>query len=99
MLPRWQVAGGFVTGQLEVSLDHWVTRWLDSNPTGTVVEVGSGLNTRYERIDNGTARSLTSPWPVFAVGSQSSRRCSALIAQSRLVEWRGWPDLEPAEGS
>jgi O-methyltransferase involved in polyketide biosynthesis len=36
--------------------DHWVTRWLAANPTGTVVEVGAGLNTRFERIDNGTAR-------------------------------------------
>jgi O-methyltransferase involved in polyketide biosynthesis len=36
--------------------DRWVGRWLELNPTGTVVEVGAGLNTRYERLDNGCAR-------------------------------------------
>ncbi|MGE3620917.1 MAG: class I SAM-dependent methyltransferase [Acidimicrobiia bacterium] len=36
--------------------DHWVARWLADNPTGTVVEVGAGLNTRHERLDDGTAR-------------------------------------------
>lgn len=36
--------------------DHWVARWLDDHPTGTVVEIGAGLNTRYERLDNGRAR-------------------------------------------
>jgi O-methyltransferase involved in polyketide biosynthesis len=35
--------------------DHWVGRWLDAHPTGTVVEIGAGLNTRYERLDNGRA--------------------------------------------
>jgi O-methyltransferase involved in polyketide biosynthesis len=37
-------------------VDHWVARWLDAHPAGTVVEVGAGLNTRYERLDNGRAR-------------------------------------------
>ena len=36
--------------------DRWVARWLAENPTGTVVEIGAGLNTRHERLDNGTAR-------------------------------------------
>jgi O-methyltransferase involved in polyketide biosynthesis len=36
--------------------DRWVSRWLADNPTGTVVEIGAGLNTRHERLDNGTAR-------------------------------------------
>jgi O-methyltransferase involved in polyketide biosynthesis len=36
--------------------DHWVGRWLDAHPTGMVVELGAGLNTRYERLDNGRAR-------------------------------------------
>lgn len=36
--------------------DRWISRWLAENPTGTVVEVGAGLNTRHERLDNGTAR-------------------------------------------
>jgi O-methyltransferase involved in polyketide biosynthesis len=36
--------------------DLWVDRWLDLHPAGTVVEIGVGLNTRYERLDNGRAR-------------------------------------------
>jgi O-methyltransferase involved in polyketide biosynthesis len=36
--------------------DRWIARWLEANPTGTVVEIGAGLNTRFERLDNGTAR-------------------------------------------
>ncbi|GAB2965452.1 class I SAM-dependent methyltransferase [Streptomyces pseudoechinosporeus] len=38
--------------------DRWVTDFLAEHPTGTVVELGTGLNTRYERVDNGKARWL-----------------------------------------
>jgi O-methyltransferase involved in polyketide biosynthesis len=37
-------------------LDHWIAAWLADNPDGTVVEIGAGLNTRFERVDNGRAR-------------------------------------------
>jgi O-methyltransferase involved in polyketide biosynthesis len=33
--------------------DLWVRSFLDAHPAGTVVEVGCGLNTRLERVDNG----------------------------------------------
>jgi O-methyltransferase involved in polyketide biosynthesis len=33
--------------------DQWVKKFLLSHPEGTVVEIGSGLNTRFERLDNG----------------------------------------------
>ncbi len=33
--------------------DRWVKKFLLSHPEGTVVEIGSGLNTRFERLDNG----------------------------------------------
>ncbi|WP_031475521.1 class I SAM-dependent methyltransferase [Streptomyces bicolor] len=36
--------------------DRWVAHFLAEHPTGTVVEIGTGLNTRYERTDNGRAR-------------------------------------------
>ncbi|CAL9648928.1 hypothetical protein SUDANB145_06544 [Streptomyces sp. enrichment culture] len=36
--------------------DHWVSEFLSGSPEGTVVELGAGLNTRHERIDNGRAR-------------------------------------------
>lgn len=37
-------------------LDQWVKAFLDTHPTGTVIEIGAGLNTRYERLDNGSAQ-------------------------------------------
>lgn len=38
--------------------DHWVGQFLADHPDGTVVEIGAGLNTRYERLDNGRAHWL-----------------------------------------
>jgi O-methyltransferase involved in polyketide biosynthesis len=34
-------------------LDEWVSEFLRTSPAGTAVEVGAGLNTRFERLDNG----------------------------------------------
>jgi O-methyltransferase involved in polyketide biosynthesis len=34
-------------------LDTWVRGFLASYPSGTVVEIGTGLNARFERVDNG----------------------------------------------
>ncbi len=36
--------------------DRFVERFLRQSPTGTVVEIGCGLNTRFERVDNGRLR-------------------------------------------
>ena len=36
--------------------DDLVRRFLAANPSATIVEVGAGLNTRFERIDNGRQR-------------------------------------------
>jgi O-methyltransferase involved in polyketide biosynthesis len=36
-------------------LDTWVRAFLAGHPAGTVVEIGTGLNTRFERVDNGQA--------------------------------------------
>lgn len=33
--------------------DGWVRRFVDAHPVGTVVELGTGLNTRFDRLDNG----------------------------------------------
>ncbi|SDK21468.1 class I SAM-dependent methyltransferase [Streptomyces indicus] len=35
--------------------DRWARDFLTAHPDGTVVEIGTGLNTRYERVDNGRA--------------------------------------------
>jgi O-methyltransferase involved in polyketide biosynthesis len=34
--------------------DTWVRSFLQEHPHGTVVEIGTGLNTRFDRVDNGT---------------------------------------------
>jgi O-methyltransferase involved in polyketide biosynthesis len=39
-----------------VMIDRWVLDFLRRHPSGTVVEIGTGLNTRFERVDNGTLR-------------------------------------------
>lgn len=38
-----------------VMFDEYVQAFLVQHPTGTIVEIGCGLNTRFERIDNGHA--------------------------------------------
>lgn len=44
-----------VMGTLRTALfDEWVKAFLNRHPEGTVVEIGAGLNTRFERLDNGT---------------------------------------------
>ncbi|MFF9494423.1 class I SAM-dependent methyltransferase [Streptomyces flaveolus] len=47
-----------LTGALLRTLlfDRWVTDFLSAHPDATVVEIGTGLNTRHERVDNGRAR-------------------------------------------
>ena len=45
--------GGFVTVLRTLILDWWVRQFLAEHPSGTVVELGTGLNTRFERTDNG----------------------------------------------
>jgi O-methyltransferase involved in polyketide biosynthesis len=36
-----------------VMFDEWVNDFVERNPRGTVIEIGAGLNTRFERVDNG----------------------------------------------
>ncbi|MFC9915611.1 class I SAM-dependent methyltransferase [Streptomyces sp. NPDC127197] len=36
--------------------DRWVADFLAEHPGGTVIEIGTGLNTRYERVATGRAR-------------------------------------------
>jgi O-methyltransferase involved in polyketide biosynthesis len=37
-------------------IDGWVRQFLQQHPDGTVVEIGAGLDTRFERVDNGRVR-------------------------------------------
>jgi O-methyltransferase involved in polyketide biosynthesis len=44
---------GWFTVLRTAVFDHWVSEFLAAHPAGTVVELGSGLNARFERVDNG----------------------------------------------
>jgi O-methyltransferase involved in polyketide biosynthesis len=46
--------GGFTVVTRTLIFDEWVREFLGEHPAGTVVELGTGLNTRFERVDNGT---------------------------------------------
>jgi len=39
-----------------VIIDGWVRQFLQDHPDGSVVEIGAGLDTRFERLDNGRVR-------------------------------------------
>lgn len=47
---RW---GGFFTITRTLVFDWWARQFLAEHPAGTVVELGTGLNSRFERVDNG----------------------------------------------
>ncbi|GAA0626443.1 class I SAM-dependent methyltransferase [Kribbella sandramycini] len=44
------LAGSVLRGMI---FDHHVAQFLSDHPGGTVVEIGAGLNTRFDRLDNG----------------------------------------------
>ena len=46
-------AGGLVTVLRTAIIDFWVRSFLAAHPAATVVEIGTGMNTRFERVDNG----------------------------------------------
>ncbi|MET9970490.1 class I SAM-dependent methyltransferase [Streptomyces sp. NPDC006356] len=51
---RFDGAGSLIGANLRtLVLDSWVRDFLAEHPEGTVVEIGCGLNTRLERVDNG----------------------------------------------
>jgi O-methyltransferase involved in polyketide biosynthesis len=54
---KWEGIRSLVGASLRTRMfDEEVRAFLAEHPGGTVVELGCGLNTRYERLDNGTAR-------------------------------------------
>jgi O-methyltransferase involved in polyketide biosynthesis len=46
-------SGGAFTVLRTAILDFWIRGFLTAHPEGTVVELGTGLNTRFDRVDNG----------------------------------------------
>jgi O-methyltransferase involved in polyketide biosynthesis len=47
----WTPTGFSIRGRI---IDRLVEQFLDAHPAGTVVEMGVGLDTRFDRLDNGT---------------------------------------------
>jgi O-methyltransferase involved in polyketide biosynthesis len=45
--------GGWMTVLRTAIFDFWVRQFLAEHPAGTVIELGTGLNTRFDRVDNG----------------------------------------------
>ena len=55
----WRGAQSLTGSALRARLfDEEVRAFLAAHPQGTVIELGAGLNSRYERLDNGAARWL-----------------------------------------
>lgn len=53
---KWPANGSPLGACLRTTMfDQDVAAFLGENPSGTVVEIGCGLNTRFERLDNGQA--------------------------------------------
>ncbi|MEM6991786.1 MAG: class I SAM-dependent methyltransferase [Myxococcota bacterium] len=54
---KWKGTRSLLGASLRTSMfDEDVREFLDAHPDGTVVEIGCGLNTRFDRVDNGRVR-------------------------------------------
>ncbi|MGO8964520.1 class I SAM-dependent methyltransferase [Mycobacterium sp.] len=79
--------------------DGWVARFLREHPAGTVVEIGTGLNTRFDRLDNGRVHWFDLDLPdAIALRRHffsDSERCRMLAGSVVDVEWFGIVDATP----
>ena len=88
--------------------DAWVRDFLTRHPTGTVVEIGAGLNSRFERTDNGTAQFIELDLPdamalrrrFFAETDRRSQLAGSVLEDDWLapVQATGGPYLFVIEG-
>ena len=97
---KWKGTRSLIWASLRTRIfDGYVEEFLARHPRGTVVEVGCGLNTRFERIDNGQATWVELDLPdtialrrqFFADGPRRS-----MIATSVLDS--GWMDTVESTG-
>lgn len=73
--------------------DEWVKAFLERSPDGTVVEIGTGLNTRFERVDNGRGQWFDLDLPdvvalrrAFFPDGERRRTVAASIAEAAWTE-------------
>jgi O-methyltransferase involved in polyketide biosynthesis len=85
---RWRVLSAVLRTAI---IDVWVKDFLARHPQGTVVEIGAGLNTRFERLDNGTLRWFDLDLPdAIALRRQffdDTARRTALAGSASAPEW------------
>jgi len=71
--------------------DGWVTQFLCEHPAGTVVELGTGLNTRFDRLDNGCVHWFDLDLPdAIALRRKffsDSERCRMLAGSVVDIDW------------
>jgi O-methyltransferase involved in polyketide biosynthesis len=85
--------GGSLSGSVSRSsiFDGWAAHFLREHPAGTVVELGTGLNTRFDRLDNGQVHWVDLDLPdVIALRRRffsDSDRCRMLAGSVLDSEW------------
>ncbi len=71
--------------------DGWAARFLREHPAGTVVELGTGLNTRFDRLDNGQVHWVDLDLPdVIALRRQffdDTDRCRMIAGSVLATDW------------
>lgn len=71
--------------------DGWAARFIDQHPCGTVVEIGTGLNTRFDRLDNGRIHWFDLDLPdTIALRRRffsDSERCTMLAGSVLDTDW------------
>jgi O-methyltransferase involved in polyketide biosynthesis len=85
--------GSSLSGSVSRSsiFDGWAARFLREHPAGTIVELGTGLNTRFDRLDNGQVHWFDLDLPdVIALRRRffsDSERCRMLAGSVLDTEW------------
>lgn len=86
-------------GEKSRVFDTVVRKWLTENPSGTVVELGAGLETQFDRLDNGTVSWVCVDLDeVIAVRGEflaPTDRCRYIAADARDVSWFDQIDSGP----
>lgn len=80
-------------------LDRWITEFLDRCPDGTIVLVGEGLDTTFDRNDNGRAQWLEIDYPdVIELREKLFEANDRRLRFSGSVFEPGWSDLINVSG-
>ncbi|MEM1080358.1 MAG: class I SAM-dependent methyltransferase [Pseudomonadota bacterium] len=89
---RWAKAKSLAAAVFRTRMyDQMVAEFLQAHPSGTVVEIGCGLNTRFDRLDNGQVQWFDLDLPdVMALRRryvQDQPRCTMLTASVVDTDW------------